>query len=345
MRIGIITLSLHFNYGGILQAYALQVALRNLGHEPINIVKKAVSLREKLRTFLYEITPYASFIRQNINTVKDIGFLNYGFIEANDFHALCVGSDQVWRMGGNDINRYFLDILGKKKGKIIKFSYAASFGLDQWPFNDVVTPKIKRALQDFHSVSVRETSGIYLCEKYMGLNAIRVLDPTMIIPIENYIKHISSSPFKTNKKHAFIYFLDSKSEDNLYCCDQILSKMEYELVQGNKNSNVLRKFYFSGGVNDWLAGIYHCEKIVTDSFHGCVFAILFHKDFYVLTNDGGGNSRIETLLRLFNLEDRLIDKKKKFCSRQPINWNKVDEILDIERKASIEFLKLSLSND
>lgn len=95
---------------------------------------------------------------------------------------------------------------------------------------------------------------------------------------------------------------------------------------------------------DWLSSIYNSDIIITDSFHGCVFSILFHKDFYVMKNDFGGNTRINSLLSLFGLENRLI-KKGSISEANPIDWTFVEEKLQLMRNFSLDYLNKALSND
>ena len=257
-----------------------------------------------------------------------------------------VGSDQVWRpdMGINrkkNVDRYFLKTV--PPNCIPKIAFAASFGIDHWDFTDIETNTAQNLINEFSYISVRETSGIKLCSQFLRVNnAIQVLDPTMLLEADYYKKILTKSPFKTQKQHCFTYLLDYNSPSNQNIINSLLHK-DIELLTAKVERNILKKFFNTqNSIEKWLSTIYYSDLIITDSFHGCVFSILFHKNFYVISNSAGGNTRIQSLLSLFGLNNRLITNNYIPQQTSTINWNIVDIKLQTQRKESIFFLHKAL---
>lgn len=346
MRVGIVTLPFHFNYGGILQAFALQKAIQNLGFEPILTEQPNNNIKQILKQKLYKRSNIYKFVKENFNLLK----LHEPFcddeLNINNINILVVGSDQVWRpdMGINrkkNVDRYFLKTV--PPNCIPKIAFAASFGIDHWDFTDIETNTVQNLINEFSYISVRETSGIKLCSQFLRVNnAIQVLDPTMLLEADYYKKILTKSPFKTQKQHCFTYLLDYNSPSNQNIINSLLHK-DIELLTAKVERNILKKFFNTqNSIEKWLSTIYYSDLIITDSFHGCVFSILFHKNFYVISNSAGGNTRIQSLLSLFGLNNRLITNNYIPQQTSTINWNIVDIKLQTQRKESIFFLHKAL---
>ena len=194
MKIGILTLPLHTNYGGILQGYALQTVLEKMGHEVkvINLdrkpqsyskyevikqfVSRVVSSVLRLRIYPYYNVKKETTMRYNNYLIKSRHtqpFINKYIhkywvknymtdINENDFDAIVVGSDQIWShihastIGG--VCNAFLPLFTGKP--TIRISYAASFGKDEWEYTDKETKVAKSAVKEFQGISVRESSGV-----------------------------------------------------------------------------------------------------------------------------------------------------------------------------------------
>lgn len=339
-NIGIVTLPLHFNFGGILQAYALQETIRDLGGIPYIITPQHKSIKQRVKAFLYSRAGVSKFVKRHISYLIIAEPFTAANLKGNDISTLIVGSDQVWRpcMGG--VDRYFLKT---DENCVRKIAYAASFGVDYWDFSDDETTQARKLVSDFAAVSVREESGIILCSQHLGVaDAVQVLDPTMLIDVEKYKTLMAPSPFNTDKSHCFIYLLDYNSEANQGIVESLLPN-DAETMKAKVERNVMKKYLnASDTVENWLSAIYNSDMMITDSFHGCVFSILFHTDFFVMGNAVGGNARIQSLLSLFGLQDRYIGAgKPKDVS--PIDWTDVDNRLRENKHQSINFLKTSLS--
>ena len=164
----------------------------------------------------------------------------------------------------------------------------------------------------------------------------------MLLEADYYKKILTKSPFKTQKQHCFTYLLDYNSPSNQNIINSLLHK-DIELLTAKVERNILKKFFNTqNSIEKWLSTIYYSDLIITDSFHGCVFSILFHKNFYVISNSAGGNTRIQSLLSLFGLNNRLITNNYIPQQTSTINWNIVDIKLQTQRKESIFFLHKAL---
>ena len=310
MKIGILTHPQHFNYGGILQCFALSTFLEQMGHEVVVINrrpnsckvkeicvsflrrchvlcyynKNAVERGAKMRSFIEKKLVRTKEIKSNraINSVCK----NYGI------QAVVVGSDQVWRadfamrFGYN----YFLDFVPHNVKKI---SYAASFGLSTWNYTQDQTEKIKELLAGFRGVSVREKDAVTLCKEHLGLEVMQMPDPTLLLSESDYGK--LASPRLVEDKYVFVYWLGEKS--------RIEAKIkEYESQQYKVVYVGLREQRELPSIADWLSYIKYADVVLTDSFHGCVFSIMFKKRLQVFANDSGGNGRVSSLFRIFGVE-------------------------------------------
>lgn len=365
MRIGILTQPLHNNYGGILQNYALQTVLKRLGHDPVTlnvqypikhismttrVIKFCWRLFKKLRgnrSILFcDLKQHFEFINRpgkeqqrfidaNINQRTFPEHLTKDFCKDNDFSAYIVGSDQVWRPRFSPyIANYFLDFTEGTDVK--KLSYAASFGTDSWEGTPAETPKLASLARKFDAISVREKSGIKVCNDVFNAEATWVLDPTLLLRKSDYQSElkIEDKPTKT----LAVYVLDQTPE-----LDRLISRISTEKsLKVNIIGRPSRKGYPS--IESWLDGIFNSEFVLTDSFHGTVFSILSHKQFATVINSGRGASRFESLLGSLDLMDRLMSEDKEF-NDYTIDYCKVDDKLDEYRKLSLDFLNKTLNGN
>lgn len=377
MKIGIITQPLHINYGGLLQNYALQQVLRNLRHDVYTINKIVqdiytcrwdVILRWKLKRYIkkqigleYPLTHNEynivkqnciSFVKENIattNVFKNDKELKR-IIDKYGFDACISGSDQVWRpCYSNNIYNDFLDFC-QDKPNIKRIAYAASFGVSEWEFNEEQTKECSRLAKLFDAISVREDSGIALCKEHLGVDAIHVLDPTLLLEKEDYIKLVEKAGEPISSGNLFCYILDNNEtiENSIQHIEQELSLKSFQVKARNSKCSLKRgediKDHIVPSPTKWLRAFMDAEMVFTDSFHGCVFSIIFNKPFWVIGNKGRGNARFDSLLKLFNLENRRIDVNdiKEVYFSEPIDWKKVNTIKREWQEKSINFLKSNL---
>ena len=373
MLIGILTLPLHTNYGGILQAYALQEILKRMGHEaiildsspyrhirwikfPFSLIKRAIKkyikgenvvvFYESFHNRTYPIVSQhtSMFINSYINRLEISKFKE---LHESDFDAIIVGSDQIWRPQYSPHS--FLDFA--YKWSIVRIAYAASFGTDVWEYTKKQTKRCRVLVKKFDKVSVRESSGVKLCRDYLGVEAQHVLDPSMLLTKEDYIRLISQSPMLTVSCQGVLlcYILDMTLEKRMLI-DMIAEKKRLCPYYVNSKIDDLYaplQDRIQPPVEQWLRGFQEAAFIVTDSFHACVFSILFNKPFIVYGNNARGLERFTSLLRSFQLESRLINSLHMIPELllQLIPWDQVNSTLSDLRAQSMMFLMQSLQNE
>lgn len=319
----IITLPLtNYNYGGLLQAYALQHFFKSNYNIKVSHVDRQYNATNAIRikTNVYKLlnwqyyktikdyyTPIRLFIKNNItlsNTIgSDSSFNNY--LKKNNVGLIITGSDQVWNSHyANNINN---DLLLNIPYQCIKISYAASFGSNQYA-EENVAEKIK----NLDGISVREKDAQEYLSSY-GIKAIHHIDPTLLLTADQYLQFVKSSK-KDYKNGVTSYVLDKKPETEEFSlllsklADRPLNKIGIKAAIDKKNYKNIN--HQVDGLEDWLNAFYSADYIITDSFHGCVFSILFNKQFITLGNKARGYDRFISLLGLFGLEDRLVTSKE-----------------------------------
>lgn len=382
MKIGILTQSLQANYGGLLQNYALQQVLLRAGHEveTIDWTPSNKSLRYRLYrikcTILSLLFPKKylklryqptdeekkviqqhtnHFISTYIHHTKTIMFKD-GFsrqAKVGKYDAYVVGSDQVWRPRYNAfLTSMFLDFAKEEKSK--RIAYAASFGTDQWEFTQEMTSICAPLAQKFDFVSVREDSGVKLCKDQLGVDAVHVLDPTLLLTKEDYIHLIEAEKEPKAKGTLFNYILDPDTVKSAFInrvakerglkSFQVLPKCQAETRTKDNVKNHIEDCVFPG-VTTWLRAFMDAEMTIVDSFHGMVFSIIFNKPFWAIGNVSRGMSRFTSLLKMFHLEDRLLDADHldDVDFSKPIDWTKVNGILEEKREECRNLLYKTLS--
>ncbi len=350
MRIGIATQGLAYNYGGILQNWALQQILKDLGHEPITIDAGLKYPFERYllgycNTVIHKLfgkkrafpnKPYngksipkltGMFVSQHIETTKPLYNFSPKTIDEYRLDALLVGSDQVWRPRYNSsIENMFLDFAVDKHIK--RIAYAASFGVAHWEYSKAQTLRCAQLLKKFNAISVREVSGVDLCRKYFGVEASHVLDPTMLVSVERYMQ-LCNNVSQCKEKYLAVYCLDI-TQEKMQKINNLANKLNLKIKLFSAHNAIKLS------VEQWLAMFRDASFVVTDSFHGTVFSLLFNKSFISLSNADRGNARIESLLKSFELEQqRAFD-----CS---VNWQKVNASLIKKKNESISFLTSALA--
>lgn len=359
MKIGILTCPLGLNYGGILQAYALQTILERMGHK-VNII----DYRKPLPPFyLYAIRAFKKYVCKqsvHIHVERDYRLLmetshvkikqfidkyihlfpiqNFKDIDANSFDAIVVGSDQIWRKPyfihdyHTTIDKAFLSFT--KKWEIKRFAYAASFGVNKWEYTEEETELCKVMAQQFDAISVREESGIKLCHQYLGCKAIHVLDPTLLLTREDYQILIKQNNPSKSEGNLLCYILDD-TEQKTTLINRLAKKNGLQPFSVISNKHLEPK----PSVESWLAGFNDTSFVITDSFHACIFSLIFNKPFLVVENKYRGLARIQSLLRIFKQEYRLVSED--FCADLTPNLTVPPNAdIDLLKHYSFEFLNL-----
>ncbi len=383
MKIAILTQPLGHNYGGLLQAYALQTMLKRLGHDPLVLDRKH-SQPSCLRKYLspvkscalkyamgkkdIEVLPFrpsteqmdaisketSKFVRQHIKKTAKIYSTSELKREAikQNFDAYIVGSDQVWRQEYSPcITNYFLDFIdGVPATK--RIAYAASFGVDFWHFKPQTMRECKRLAQQFNAISVREDSGVDLCRQHLGVQAVHVLDPTLLLDPDDYRALVLENNEPESAGDLMTYILDPCSEKTALI-QQISSALglrpfsvmpDIKLTRDTQNR--IEQCVFPP-VTQWLRGHMDARFVIADSFHGCVFAILFNIPFIVIGNKKRGLARFVSLLQQFDLNNRLIGSSTELTDElihQKIDWDLVNQNRSILKNFSINFLRINLNS-
>lgn len=357
MKIGILTLPLRSNSGGILQNYALQTVLKRMGHEVYTID------RHNDKSFIYRTSSWILrlfqhyFLGKQVNTSfylwlsrkeflkrnqKFVRFVNshiskteyissnkkLPLIEKYGFDAVIVGSDQVW------IPLYLpWTFLGFLKCDVRRVAYAAS-GLSN---KNILLPFLsegREQLKKFKGISCRESHGVEICKECFGVDAQHVLDPTLLLTQEEYTQLCVNIP----ERNPFLlsYILDENEEKRCFV-NKIAMARGLEVVNFYNLQDI--------GIEEWLSLFRDAAYVVTDSFHGTAFSINFNKNFISITNKIRGNVRFHSLLNMFGLLDRLVDETNliEFIDLKDIDYNKVNRIKSEEQRKSISFLTNVLS--
>lgn len=322
------------NYGAMLTCYALQEVLKDMDKQPcvINYVPPLVNMTGRLAEDFS-----ARYLKLSVpcKNFEDLRSLN------DQTQTFIVGSDQVWRykymsfLGGNI---YQLNFAAPDAKKI---AYAVSFGLDHWEGNYEDTLLTRYYISRFDAVSVREDDGVDICRDVFAREATYVLDPVFLAGMEKWQRLLDNSRC-SGSGYVTTYVLDkSQDADNIinYVCQKFPDVPVVNMVNASRNKTDIC-------TEDWLYHIKNCRFLVTDSFHGMCFAIIFNKPFICLANMSRGYSRFRSVLHLLGLEKRCVvnfDKEQidKVFS-EDIDYAKVNEIIAKEKERSLLWLKNAL---
>lgn len=370
MRIGILTLPLQLNYGGILQAFALSRTLERLGHTPFVIKKGTKHANWKLPLFLckriikkYVLGQKSTIIFYERQTRKEYPivsrniepFINknipqlsvkrFSMINAAGIDAIVVGSDQIWRPRYvKNIKSAYLSFA--KSWPIKKISYAASLGTDKWEYSPLQTFICKRLINQFHAISVRENSAVSLLRRHFGIDSLQMPDPTLLLSQSDYREIASRRKDTTHHSGIFSYILDhSATADKII--DAVAQKYGTDIYSQTAFDNRLHipvEQRVQQSVEQWLQNFIDASFVVTDSFHGTVFSIIFNKPFITTGNKARGNSRFETLLRMFNLNERLITSPDNIDKiiESPIDWESINSMIETYMQKATTYLSDNL---
>lgn len=380
MMVGILNLqSTRSNYGAVLQAAALEQFVRDHVTDEVEHIDYSIpdsarekpglmqivrwkvhGLKRRLRTLaglpvpvrlehVADVEVFEHFRKKNLRRTEAVSDMAGLERVSGDYDAVIVGSDQVWRLAftGPGLPAFFLSFSPESCRRI---AYAASFGTDQWEGDKHQTVEAKRYLDQFHAVSVREQSGLSICTDVFGISATHVLDPVLLMGREYFEGLLEQDPVETSHTDIIYYKLRDgvvqyadieaiargfgESIDNIY----------YKPKISEATGQSQHSFY---PVLEWVEKIRGCGKmLVTDSFHGICFAILFEKDFVWIPNEDGGLSRLESLFQQLGLSDRrcrsVEDAKRMMTEGGQIDYVQVNAKLDALRKQSADYLLMAL---
>lgn len=351
-----------------MQAYALQTVLERLGHQ-VEVVQirqgnyelpqglKALAVYAKRALFKsLKLSSTPVFAEKQYNAewpiltaqvhqfIKDYIHLrevnSFNELKESDYDVLVVGSDQVWRPAYCDVRQFFLQFA--EHWKVKRVAYAASFGTSEKEYSGELLNICRPLAQKFDAISVREDSGVALCRSYFDVAAVHVLDPTLLLKKEDYEEIVKRSSASPHDGKLFSYILDECQwkKDVVSAVSRKLHLKPFSIkVCGDKRFLSLDE-RIQPSVEEWLRAFMDAEFVVTDSFHGCVFSIIFHKPFVVLSNSERGTMRFVSLLKAIKLEERMV-LSGEFVERlflESIDWSCVDYCLMERKSLSLKFL-------
>jgi len=377
-KVAILTQPLGHNYGGLLQAYALQIYLKKLGCEVETLDRRAPEAGQlSAKSHVFNLARLMlGRIKSIPNAKKQARVLEElarfrdrriamspkiaseqelrEYYRDRKFDAFVVGSDQVWRPRYSpSILNFFLDFLDDIKSPAKRIAYAASFGVDDWEYSSELTEKCTILAQKIDAISVRESSAVSLCKEKLGVFAECVVDPTLLLEPEDYEPLISECGENVNAGCVLSYVLDPAPEKRSIA-DTVGSSLGVNVFSIKPQHSVaqvrtkdLDKCQFPS-VESWLQAFRNASFVVTDSFHGTVFAILFNKPFIAVGNSARGMARFESLLSQFGLVERLVESLTEITPE--LVYSKIDwEAVNIRREALTDvgrqFLTAHLSGE
>lgn len=362
MKIGIATFHQASNYGAVLQAFALQTFLRNMGHEPFFINHSFGSLPQGIRRYIGK-TPAAtmkSWTRVRRSAVFhsfSVSYLGSAAAQPSTDHdfishlpeadAYICGSDQVWNPSYLRRQEHeILFFLGFGPKTVRRIAYAASIGVEAIPYN--WKSRFIEHLRRFDYISVREQQAMTILKTLIGKPVAWVPDPTFLLNGEDYLKVFRL--FQQPLKEIFSYTLDRTISPLVTQTRACIAKSLGMKLKETYHRNPWR-ILFCGvpSPRQWLSSLARSGFVVTNSFHGTVFAIIFKRPFIVLPVEGaisGMNTRITSLLGRCELEDRFVtefdaEKIDALC-HAPIDWKIIEEKVREFASVGELFLKTAL---
>lgn len=361
-KIDIITLNNVVNYGSVLQTYALQEKIKELGYDAEvidyfperltmhgmlkRIKNKGPKFKNPIICFLARLIMFPSYVvrfkmfrkfnKKYINLTNRKYKCDSDFIKYPLFcDAFCTGSDQVWNSGWNEgiTKPFYLDFTDK-----YKFAYAASFGKKS------IEPEeeklIKPMLSKYYKISCREYSGVEILNK-MGLDAVEVLDPTLLLNSTEWSK-LASKKYE-GKKYILMYNLN-RNMKLWNIAKEISKRNNLQLIYISYNfAEFIRygKIACNKKVEDFLSLIKNASLVLTDSFHATAFSLNFNKNFYIVYPEKF-SGRLQNVLEKTGLLNRVIETADSADMNKNIDYAEINLIFENERIKSMEYLKTCL---
>lgn len=335
-KVNLLTIHWGNSYGGIMQTYSTYRLLENLGYDVtlINLIhSRSYSKNQWYKLWLIRNFKFSRFIKTYMPN-RTIEMNNIDMSQIPKADCTIVGSDQVWN---RDITTYlglayFLNFVSGRR-----ISFASSFGKEKWVEDNNYSESVRTELSKFNALSVREKSGQEICKSVFSKEAALVLDPTLVLGYFPEPKNVGK-----RKSLGVFEFILEKTQDSREIVDYVSKTLKKNVYRmGPYRARV------QGGPIDWIGCIKNASFVITSSFHGLAFAILFQKDFIVVCSDKKKFTRLSSLLDLLGLNDRFVNsaediKRRKEILFKRIDYQCVDAILAEERLKSIQFLKTNI---
>ena len=348
MNISLLTIWHEMNYGAELQAYATIKLLQKQGHqvEMIYILLsdcRKPNLNGKIGNVISHFGPgrrkFVSFWRKYIPVSKRYSTLEQLISDPPKGDIYMVGSDQVWNpdLTGEFAKLFFLNFGDEN---IRRISFASSFGSSEWSHIKLID-EVKELLHRFSTVSCREQSGIDILKNTFGVEADLVLDPTLLL--EDY----SELTGTLKRKRSIVYYPLSDDPELMSYARHLSEQLGYQLINNNQSSKILGRFPWDRiSIEEWIRNIAESQFVITRSFHGLAFSIIYKRPFAIIANKNNRGTRILNLLEQLGIQNRYYENIEA-CEEakpwnQPIDYEAVYGKLIQLRSKSIDYLNIAL---
>ena len=364
--IKVITRHTPSNYGSLLQSIATIKVINNLGNKchiidyrrkderGLSAIISAISKKEKWNSNIFKKLSYI-FLRFPIEYLAQMKFdtmrteyLNltktyYIKSQLSELEAdiFMTGSDQVW---GPVLTEQYDDVyfLSFVKNETKKIAFAASFGKTE--FTPEIEIKYKSLLANYDKIAVRENSAVDLLNNWCISHSGQVLDPTLLITAQDWADFIKKD---FSHKYVLVYQLHNNKNLDEYA-KRFASEVGLPLFRISPSFHQIYrggKFIYLPNLGQFLSYIKNCTYMITDSFHGTAFAINFNKQFIEILPDNNTGTRNLSILELTHLSNRIITDFSDFSIKNRIiDYSNVNQIIENERKKSIEILSEIINN-
>ncbi len=361
-KVGIITFHEALNYGAQLQLFALYKMVQKNNYDvrvidyhnkeisgPYRLlIPKTKSKKTFVKTLVRNIISFPSNLSRHLNFKKTINkeFSMISMSKLNELDMAICGSDQIWNPRiVKKIDEYYT-LFDSKFDNMKRISYAASTGSSA--FVDERPEEYKKYLSKIDHFSVREHDTEEKLRKLLNKDIATTLDPTLLLNSKEWEEFLPNSEGE-ECKYIFAYNV-TFDEDYLKIVNSLSEKTGLKVIYGdwrNKNYINTYKSIYPLGPLEFVNYIKNAEYVVTTSFHATVFSILFHKNFFVVPHKVTGE-RVTNLLNICGIEGRNFNNSDDFNNVEESNiktdWNKVDELLNEERKKSLDWLIKALED-
>lgn len=346
-KVGILTIHDANNYGSVLQAYATQQIFTNENTKGIIIDYKCPSIKneyglslirskktpiEKAKALLQVGIQYKSSIKFDAFKNNFFNLIPFDELCEDEFYTFIVGSDQVWNYKITDSDATYLLDFVKNSNK--KNSFSSCFGIESLP--QEVVPMYKNYLSSFRYLTVRDNNSKRLLYELTGKNVERILDPTMLLPTSLWLTMINTVCDYGN--YILVYQI-AHSQQLVSFAEHLSQKTGYRIIsiKGSLRQRFNAKYIWDAGPQEFISLIYNASYVITNSFHGTVFSIIFNKQFYTGLLPKAlehVNSRLIDLLEQFQLEKRIIGKNDVIEENDRIDFTIMNNILEAGRVES-----------
>lgn len=366
MKVGMITFHSAHNFGAVLQAYALNKKIIDIGYEAeiidyrpqfitelysinpfhkLSKPKSLISLLSMYPTRIKKYNKFNKFINEEMKLSERSFYSSEDLIKYSfNYDIYVTGSDQVWNPEINGVmGEYFLSFAGTQSKRI---SYAASFGKDT--LNSKFSEEISFHLKKLDAISVREEDGVNIVNNLIGLNPLRVLDPVFLLSSADWKEKIVAPDI--TEKYILVYMMEYNKKV-IDIAVKVAEEKNMKILNISNSVKIPRGFEKNLrdiGPREFLGYFYFAEHVITNSFHGTAFSIIFEKNFTIVPHSKL-NSRIDNILKLTNLEERQVNLSdedesfRRFTSE--IEFDEVRQILKKEIDYSVGYLQEALNRN